>query len=208
MSPRQVIIAPEGSSPGVSFVYTSSSAPALAAFGDRLYCAFQKDSEHALSVISSADGDNWTMAFSPSGSGFLPTTYGQFAGSAPALAVFNGTLYCAFQANDPRHILYVTSSGDGQNWLTPANGIPDVVIGSAPALAVFDNRLYCAYQADDSTQALCVTSSGDGQNWEPPRRYDGIPIGSAPALCVVGDRLYVGFQNSADHCVYVSSTGA
>ena len=67
MSPRQVIIAPEGSSPGVTLIYTSSSAPALAAFGDRLYCAFQSGADHALSVISSADGDNWTMAFSASG---------------------------------------------------------------------------------------------------------------------------------------------
>jgi hypothetical protein len=45
-------------------------------------------------------------------------------------------------------------------------------------------------------------------NWDTPRVYSGIPIGSAPALCVLGHRLYVGFQNSADHCVYVSSTGA
>jgi hypothetical protein len=207
-SPRQVIIAPEGSSPGVTLIYTSSSAPVLAAFGDRLYCAFQSGSDHALNVISSADGDNWTMAWSHFGPTGAPTTRGQFAGSAPALAVFNGTLYCAFQANDPRHILYVTSSGDGQNWLTPANGIPNIVIGSAPALAAFDNKLYCAYQADDSTQALCVTSSVDGVNWDTPRVYSGIPIGSAPALCVLGHRLYVGFQNSADHCVYVSSTGA
>jgi hypothetical protein len=204
MSPRQVIIAPEGSSPGVTVVYTASSAPALAAFGDRLYCAFQLSSDHALSVISSADGDSWTMAWSALG----PTTHGQFAGSAPALAVFNGTLYCAFQANDPRHILYVTSSSDGRNWVTPANGIADIVLGSAPALAAFDNKLYCAYQADDSAQALCVTSSVDGQNWEPPRRYDGIPIGSAPALCVLNDSLYVGFRNSTDHYVYISSTGA
>ena len=55
------------------------------------------------------------MAFSASDSGFdLPTTRGQFPGSAPALAVFDGTLYCAFQANDTRHILYVTSSRDAR----------------------------------------------------------------------------------------------
>jgi hypothetical protein len=209
MSPRQVHITPNGDG-SLTVNYTTNSAPALVAFGNRLYCAFQAN-DHSLYVISSADGDNWSMIWSAIstalGSG-LPSPSAILIGSAPALAVFNGTLYCAFRANDARHILYVTSSGDGQNWVTPANGIPGIAIGSAPALAAFDNKLYCAYQADDSTQALCVTSSADGANWDTPRVYGGIPIGSAPALCVLGRRLYVGFQNSADHCVYVNSTGA
>ena len=107
------------------------SAPALAEFGGRLYCAFQEDGAHRLMVLNSSDGNIWTT-FLPSdpGAGSLAVgVAGILIGSAPALAVFNGRLYCAFQANDPSHTLFVTSSSDGDHWQSPANRIPGIAIG-------------------------------------------------------------------------------
>ena len=151
------------------------SAPALAEFGGRLYCAFQEDGAHRLMVLSSSDGNTWTT-FVPSDPGAGSAAVGVagiLIGSAPALAVFNGRLYCAFQANDPSHTLFVTSSSDGDHWQSPANGDPRHRDRRAHrALAALDGRLYCAYQADDGSRVLCVTTSTDGARWGPPTRYE------------------------------------
>ena len=102
------------------------------------------------------------------------------------MAAFNGKLYIAFQANDPSHLLYVTSSSDGVNFTTPAKAYGGISIGSAPAMTVFDGNLYIAFQANDPSHMLYVTSSSDGVNFTTPAKgYPGILIGGAPSLCVL-----------------------
>jgi hypothetical protein len=68
-------------------------------------------------------------------------------------------LYISFQANDPGHALFVTSSTDGVNFTTPATGNPGILIGSAPASGEFDQRLFVAFQANDPSDILFVASS-------------------------------------------------
>ena len=138
-------------------------------------------------MTSSADGVTWTAARGYDGI---------HVGGAPTLAVFKGQLYCAFQADDPSNTLFITSTGDGDNWVSPARGYSQFSVGSAPALAAFKNRLYCAYQANDASQVLCVITSVDGENWGQPFRPFGdvlLPLAAAPALCAVEGALYVGF---------------
>jgi hypothetical protein len=169
----------------------TGSRPALAAFNGQLYCAYQaNDGTDSLTIISSADGQNWTP----------PDSFSIQVGSAPSLAVFNGALYCAFQSVAPGSggfPLYVTSTPDGVNWISPANLIPGTQLASAPvlALAAFKGRLYCAYVAPPSPTllaSLCVITSIDGVNWDPPTIYHlPYPLDQVGALCVNDNYLWV-----------------
>jgi precorrin-6B methylase 1 len=133
---------------------------------------------------------------------------GIMIGSAPAVAAFNNTLYVAFQANDPSHHLFITSSTDGVNFATPATDYTGIAIGSAPAMAAFNNRLYIAFQANDSSDSLFITSSADGVNFTTPAQgYPGIQIGGAPAMAVFNNRLYIAFQsNDPRSILFVTSS--
>ena len=144
-------------------------------------------------------------------------------GSSPAAAVFQGGIYIAFQANDPSHSLYLSSSSDGKTWTTPAVGYPGIQLGSAPAMAEFKGRLYIAFQANDPSHSLYVTSSSDGKTWTTPAvGYPGIQIGGTPninpvdgsvatptvlAMAEFNGRLYIAFQaNDSSHSLYLTSS--
>jgi Alpha-L-arabinofuranosidase B, catalytic len=131
---------------------------------------------------------------------------GIMLGSAPAMATFGGKLYVAFQADDPSHSLFVTSSTDGVHFNTPAQGYPGIQIGSAPAMAAFNNRLYVAFQANDPSNQLFVTSSADGVNFTTPASgYPGIRMGSSPAMTEFNSQLYIAFQaNDPSHALFVT----
>ena len=127
-------------------------------------------------------------------------------GSSPSFAVFNGRLYAAFQANDPSHILFVTSSTDGVSF-PAATGHPAVTMGSAPALAVFNNRLYVAFQANDPSHLLFLASSADGVNFSQATGFPGISIGSAPALAAFNNQLFVAFEaNDSGHALWTGAS--
>jgi hypothetical protein len=129
-------------------------------------------------------------------------------GSAPTMAAFNSRLYIAFQANDPSHSLFVTSSADGVNFTAPAQGYPLIQVGTAPAMAAFNNRLYIAFQANNPSHSLFVTSSPDGVNFTAPAQgYPGIQIGGVPAMAVFNNRLYLAFQaNDPSNALFVTSS--
>ena len=175
----------------------TASRPALAAFNGQLYCAYQaNDGTGALTVISSADGENWSNP---------PLSFNNILmAGAPALAEFNGALYCAFQERAPGGGpgLFVTSTTDGQNWVSPAQLAPGQQLRGAPVLAAFRGRLYCAYRGPPSgptpnISSLGVTTSLDGANWDPPTLYSiNYPPDQIGALCVSNDVLYVHFTTA------------
>jgi hypothetical protein len=137
-------------------------------------------------------------------------------GSAPAMATFKPpmetiytNLYIAFQANDPSHNLFLTSSGNGVYFSAPAARIPGIQTGSAPAMAAVNGRLYIAFQANDPSHSLVVTSSPDSFDWTTPgpRIIPGIQIGSAPAMAAFNNRLYIAFQaNDRSNALFVTSS--
>lgn len=90
------------SSPSTEIDNTAlSGAPALAVYNGLLFAAYQgTDAAHSLNVLNTADGVTWQPAVAyPS----IP------AGSAPAMAAFNGRLYLALY--DPvTYLLSVTSA--------------------------------------------------------------------------------------------------
>jgi hypothetical protein len=123
-------------------------------------------------------------------------------------STWSNQVYVAFQANDPGHALYVTTSADGSRFTTPATGYGGILMGSAPALAVFGGQLYVAFRANDAGHALYVSSSADGVNFGSPAvGYEGILLGSAPAMTVFGDRLFIAFRaNDQGNILYVTSS--
>lgn len=180
---------PVGSAFPAAMGYTGiqmGSAPAMAAFNNKLYLAFQADnSSDNLFVSSSSDGANF-----PSATG-QPNIH---MGSAPAITVFNpgssNKLFIAFQADNPSHNLFVTSSTDGTTW-PDATYVPNVQIGSAPSMAVFKDKLYIAFRANDATNALFITSSSDGVHFtSQPLSGQFMNWKSSPALVVFNNALY------------------
>ncbi len=127
-------------------------------------------------------------------------------GSKPALTSFNGSLYVAFQANDPVHELWVTSSSTGSRF-PKATGYPNILMGSAPAMAAFNNQLFIAFQANDPVHELWVTSSSTGSGFSSSTGYPNILMGGAPAMAVFKNQLYLAFQaNDAGHTLHVTSS--
>jgi hypothetical protein len=124
---------------------------------------------------------------------------GNFTGARPALAAFNGQLYCAYQANDATLGLTIISSADGQNWTPPLRFNNAIRLGSAPALAVFNGALYCAFQSvapGSGGFPLYVTSTPDGVNWiSPANLIPGTQLASAPVLALAAfkGRLYCAY---------------
>jgi len=189
--------------PGIAI----GSAPAVAAFNNRLYIAFQADGgSNALFVASSADGLNFTTPV------LVDPEIGVQTSSRPAMTVFNNQLYISLQDSSPFpgvfHHLVVTSSVDGVHFTNPARGFSGILMGSGPAMTALGGRLYISFQADDPGQALFVTSSADGVNFTTPATgYPGILLGSAPASGEFGQRLWVAFQaDDPSHILFVAAS--
>jgi frataxin-like iron-binding protein CyaY len=190
------------------------AGPGAAAFGNGVSVSFQSnDSRNVLFVTGKAtEANTYTGPSDPGGpgpqDGFAAAASQQTnvtLGSKPALASFNGTLYASFQANDPSHTLFVTSS-NGANF-PHATPYPDITIGSAPAMAEFDSQLWIAFQANDPSHQLFVTSSSTGTGFPHATPYSNLILGSAPAMAGFNNQLYMAFQaNDPSHTLFVTSS--
>jgi hypothetical protein len=128
---------------------------ALAVFNNRLYCAYQSPyalnpPHHTLCLISTADGNTWTAERSYQNINPI---------AAPALAVFDNNLYCAYLLDDPTSLaMSSTSSYDGETW-TPPRTYRNILMATPPGLATYRGRLYAGFQSADASNTLCVTSA-------------------------------------------------
>ncbi|ROO87362.1 delta endotoxin-like protein [Actinocorallia herbida] len=167
---------------------TTSAAPALAVFGDALYCFYQGDLDGTLHYCV-FDGANWSADQQVPGV--------QITGS-PAAAEFDGRLYVAHQGpgTDTDTDLWC-SVFDGQTWQTDTN-IPWVGVTAGPALAVYDGSLYCLYKGagTGSHEGMwCIRH--DGSVWQQPNtRVPGVQMTGRPTAVTYGDLLYCFYQGS------------
>jgi hypothetical protein len=168
--------------------------PALAVFKGRLYLAHRGTkwgnyTGNEIWVTSSSDGVNWTVD-TP-----VPNV---FSDDAPALAVFNDTLYLAHRGSYMYYegsTIWYTTTTDGINWSTDQN-VKDanggvMGISGAPALATARDQLYLAHRgtrwANYTGNELWLTSF-DGHTWATdalvldPRYHNPYQIYSSPAL--------------------------
>ena len=196
-------------------VKMGSAGPGAAAFGNGVYVGLQTvDSRNALYVTHKAtQASVYTGPSDPGGPGpqdgfASPATLqpNVAMGSKPALTSFNGSLYVAFQANDPGHTLHVASSSDGQTF-PAASQIPSIAIGSAPTMAALNNQLFLAFQANDPVHELWLTSSSDGSSFTNATGFPNVLMGSAPAMVAFNNQLFVAFQaNDPGHTLHVTSS--
>ncbi|UQX04711.1 exo-alpha-sialidase [Streptomyces sp. RerS4] len=170
----------------------ASETPALAVFGDDLYCVYQ------------GRGDNpglWWTVHRGDGSWSEDQTFpAHHTLGSPALAVFQDRLYCAHRGGTGDWGIAVTSY-DGDTW-TPDQPVPHAESVYGPALAVFRDALHLAYA--DAAQRIMVTTSLDGRNWTAPEPVPGCATTRSPALAVYDGTLHLLHGNPKDGAIHWS----
>ena len=122
--------------PGV----TLAGDPAFTFFNGRFYCAYP----HA-DATGSADGQLWLTS---SADGAAWRTSQQIAGvtlgnGSPALAAFNGTLYCAW-TDQTTNLMAFICSPDGVEWSTAQMAPSFVPLEGTPSLCAWNTGLFWA----------------------------------------------------------------
>ncbi|MFJ8923528.1 hypothetical protein ACIREK_29120 [Streptomyces sp. NPDC102415] len=170
----------------------ASETPALAVFGDDLYCVYQGRGDNP--------GLRWTVHRGDgSWSEDQPFPSHHTLGS-PALAVFRNRLYCAHRGGSGDWGIALTSHDSG-TW-TPDQPVPHAESVYGPALAVFRGALHLAYA--DAAQRIMVTTSRDGRSWTPPEPVPGCATTRSPALAVYNDTLHLLHSNPKDGAIHWS----
>ncbi len=162
---------PEGGTwtPSVPINQTSPFAPSLALFSGVLYVAFITDDvdsatdvpSNRIFLCSTTDGVSWSDA----------TFFNQYSKCAPSLAVWNGSLYVAFVADNPSNTLLVYHSSnpsDPASWT--ATAATNQTSANAPSLAAYRPQgqtgdLYLAFVADNGSNDIFVCSLSSGGAW-------------------------------------------
>jgi peptidyl-Lys metalloendopeptidase len=182
-----------------SVVSTSAalqSSPALAYFGNVLYCVFVDASQNLnlLTGTPSDDGVSWSG----------PTTIGAPYQSTvePGLGVFNGQLYCVYTHSDSA--LRYTSTSDGTTWATETV-LDNNQSSTGIALASWESNptvLVCVYRGPGNDSNLRY-STFDGTNWTLDYLESSNRTQAGPAIAAYGQLLYA-FHNGAsnDHIYY------
>jgi len=113
--------------------------------------------------------------------------------SSPALTVFTGRLYMAYQGRDSS--LNVTSYATG-SWGEPTQ-IGARMMSASPSLVVYDGRLWAFYQGPDEDGHIHYASSANGTDWDVASEpIPGLRTSESPGAAEFKGRLYVFHQGS------------
>ena len=181
----------------------SDTGPAMVEFttsaGSALCVAWSgTDSSHHLNISCSTN---------PATGGFQTQETNQLSASAPALAVFNNTLYMAWTGTDSNHTLNIA-----QVTPTPGSTSPLTLSGSvvgnhdassqAPALAVAEfggsERLVIAWTGTDSHHHLNFSSSASptvSSSWAATTTLNQLALGG-PSLATLSGTLYIAWTGT------------
>lgn len=131
--------------PNSNNAYGTSGTPALAVFGDRLFCARQGRGDSGWTWCSwlDGDGDGWADDM------LIPDDDNAYGMSgSPALAAHNDLLYCLRQGRGDSGDMYC-GTYDGNSWSDDAEiptGNNPFQLSASPALCEFNGTLYCAFE--------------------------------------------------------------
>ncbi|MEU3862489.1 hypothetical protein AB0F03_35025 [Streptomyces sp. NPDC028722] len=134
------------------------------------------------------------------------------SGSNPALAEFEGKLFCVHRGY---------GSGDESLWWTaydPASGwsedrkFPAHTSGDGPALAVFGGKLHCVHRGGGSDTKLWHTTYTTSGGWSPDTRLPAHSSSVGPALAVFDNKLHLVHKGATSdsglwHATYTTSGG-
>jgi hypothetical protein len=122
------------------------------------------------------------------------------ASASPALALFNGKLYLAYQGygNHSSELWYTTCDvrSGAPSWSTTSIHIPYIGMSESPSLAVFNGKLYCAHQGGAHNSELWYATTSDGVNWR-DTQIPNIGMSESPSLAVFNGKLYCAHQGGA-----------
>jgi hypothetical protein len=164
-----------GWSPDTAFpAHYSAAGPALAAFGDYLYCVHRGNGSDTELWWTRFDGTRWSTDTRMSGR----------TSHAPALAVFGGKLWCVYKGYNNNRLYSRTFNGT--SWSSESEMAPQT--DSNPALAVYKNQLYAVYKGRGTTMLWFTRNNGSG--WESDRALGAHASAEGPALAVYNDHLY------------------
>ena len=164
---------------------STSQAPGLAVFNNRLYLAVKGATNNNIYVYSMDSSGTWSSYTQVSGG----------TGLAPALAAFNNRLYIAVKGATNNNI-YLRSMDDSGNW----DSSWDVITGQtteAPALSVFNNRLYL-FVKGATNNSIYYRSMDTSETWDGWNTVPGALTTKSAALAVFNSRLYM-FAKAATH---------
>lgn len=120
-------------------------------------------------------------------------------GMGMSSAVFNGTLYVAFKANNGPS-LWIETSTDGVTFTDPGAHYTNIQSNYAPSLIVFGAKLYLAYTT--TSGGISIVSSSDGVNFSsatsvfvPSGVGNSVSVTSPPTLVVYNGILYAYWES-------------
>jgi GH18 family chitinase len=185
----------------------TTKTPALAMFKNVLYCVHEGHAQDGYLWYTTFDGMTWSkdqqIKTGPQKTGNV----GISKTGAPALTVFQDTLYCLHEGRKPDdpddldgYLWYTTF--DGTTWSedkqlrTGPKGDGNVGTSGSPALIVFQDTLYCLHEGHAQDGYLWYTTF-DGTTWSKDQqiktgdRKDGnVGTSGAPGLAIFQDTLY------------------
>jgi hypothetical protein len=182
---------------GIPTAMTNAGSPALASYDGLLYAAWQGKSSPYHIYYSAFD--HKTSTWTPEAT--VPLALTNYR-TGPAMAVYNGKLYVAWQGqSSPVHIWY--ASFNGTSWSHQAE-VPSALvhISSTVGLAAYGGDLYLAWTGQSSPYAVWYSafngSSWTAQSTVPGTSSDNYQATDTP-LAALGGYLWVSWETGADN---------
>jgi len=168
---------------------STSQAPGLAVFNNRLYLAVKGATNNNIYVYSMDSSGTWSSYTQVSGE----------TGLAPALAAFNNRLYLVVKgvSNNNLYLFSMDASGTWTSWTT----IPAGQTSEAPALASFNGKLYLFVKGATNTN-IYYNSMDTGGSWGSWSTLPGGGTGKSPSLAVFANELYVMVKGATNYNLY------
>ena len=168
---------------------STSQAPGLAVFNNRLYLAVKGATNNNIYVYSMDSSGTWSSYTQVSGE----------TGLAPALAAFNNRLYLVVKgvSNNNLYLFSMDASGTWTSWTT----IPAGQTSEAPALTSFNGKLYLFVKGATNTN-IYYNSMDTGGSWGSWSTLPGGGTGKSPSLAVFANELYVMVKGATNYNLY------
>jgi hypothetical protein len=158
----------------------TSTAPTLAVFKERLYCAWV-DKDRNIRILSTGDGERWVGG----------SELGQRSSKSPALAALESKLYVAWRGFDDRGSTKVATSSDGTRFSEPVT--LSATTQSGPALHSHRDKMYIAWREQGSSRINFMHL--DGTEWVGKIALWDTTI-SDPTLSSNGRSLIIGWTGT------------
>lgn len=124
---------------------------------------------------------------------------GHLSASTPALAEYNGKLYCVHRGDQDSKLWWTVYDPDpdrSKGWSTDT-ALPGHMSSRGPGLAVYNNQLYCVHRGAGNDQYLWWTRF-NGTSWSTDIRMSGATT-HAPALASFRGMLYCVYKDSKNN---------